>query len=43
MCNFKSEDRISAEERRAKRIKKCLQDRRLQWFGHLEIMAPEDE
>ena len=40
MPNVKSEDRISTEELRTrlklKSMRKCLQDRRLQWFGHLE-------
>ena len=40
MPSVKSEDRISTEELRTrlklKSMRKCLQDRRLQWFGHLE-------
>ena len=42
MCNVRPGDRISATELRIRLIsnsmKKCLQDRRLQWFGHLEGM-----
>ena len=42
MCDVKSEDRISTEELRTrpklKSMRECLQDRRLQWFGHLETL-----
>ena len=40
LCNVRPEDKISAVELRSKlklnSIQECLQDRRLQWFGHLE-------
>ena len=46
MCNVKSEDKISAEELRTrmklKSMKECLQDRRLQWFVHIERMEMSD-
>ena len=42
VCNDESEDKIFAENFRTrlrlKSMKECLQDRRLQWFGHLEGM-----
>ena len=42
LCNVLSEDRISAEELRArlklKSMRECLQDRRLQWLCYLEGM-----
>ena len=45
-CNVKSEDEISAEELRTrmklKSMKECLQDRRLQWFVHIERMEMSD-
>ena len=34
MCNVRPEDKCSAEELR--NVRECVQDRRLQWFGHLE-------
>ena len=40
ICSVRSEYRISAEELRTKlkfnSMNECLQDKRLQWFGHLE-------
>ena len=36
MCTVQPEDRIFGEELRPRL--ECLQDRRLQWFGHLEKM-----
>ena len=43
MSNASPEDRISAGELRPrlklKSIRQCLQDRRLEWFGCLEIMG----
>ena len=42
MCYIRPEDKISAEELKIrlklKSIRECLQDKRLQWFGHLERM-----
>ena len=42
MCNVRAEDRIPAEEittrLKLKGTRDCLQDRRLQQFGHLERM-----
>lgn len=42
MYNVRPDDRISAEELgtrlKLNSMKKCLQDKRLQWFGHLESM-----
>ena len=42
MFNIRPEDRISAEEfsttLKLKRMRECFQERRLQWFGHLERM-----
>ena len=42
MDNVKPEDRISAENLRTRPkmngMNKCLQDRKLQWFGHIERM-----
>ena len=42
MCNVRLDDKISAEELRTrlklKSMSKCVQDRRLEWFGHLERM-----
>ena len=42
MCNIRPENRIVAEGIRTrlelKNMKECLQDRKLQWFGHLERM-----
>ena len=42
MDNVRSEDRISAENLRTRPkmngMNKCLQDRKLQWFGHIERM-----
>ena len=39
---IRPEDRISAEELRTrlklKSMRECLQNRRLQWFGHLETI-----
>ena len=39
---YKSGDKISSEELRntleLNSMRECLQDRRLQWFGHLERM-----
>ena len=39
MGNVEPEDKTSAEKFRTRlklnRMRKCLQDRRLQWFGHL--------
>ena len=39
MCNVRPEERTSAEELyrlKLKSMRERLQDRRLQWFGHLE-------
>ena len=42
ICNVKPEDTIFEEELRTKlklrSMGQCLQDRKLQWFGHLERM-----
>ena len=42
MDRHKPENRISTEEfwtrLKLKSMRECLQDRRLQWFGHLERM-----
>ena len=42
MCNVKPEDRTSTEELKTrlklKSVRELLQDRKLQWFGHLERM-----
>ena len=42
MSNVTSTDKSSAEQLRTRRklnsTKQCLQDRGLQWFGHLERM-----
>ena len=46
MCNVRPEDRISAEELRTRLklmgTKECLEDRRLHWFGHIEITEESD-
>ena len=43
MCNIKTKDKISAEglwsRLKLKNTGQCLQDSRLQWFGHLERMG----
>ena len=42
ICNVRLEDKISADELRTRiklsNVRECSQDRRLQWFGYLEIM-----
>ena len=42
MCIVRLEDKISADELRTRiklsNVRECSQDRRLQWFGYLEIM-----
>lgn len=45
MYNVRPEDRISAENLRSRPkmngMNKCLQDRKLQWFGHMERMEQD--
>lgn len=42
MCKIRSEDRIPAEKLmirlKLNRLRECIQNKRLSWFGHLERM-----